>query len=141
MSQPSGVLLMAYGSPERPEDVEAYYTHIRGGRRPTPEQLAALQARYARIAGRPSLNAITREQAAGVQRALDAAEPGRFRVYVGMKHWHPYIADTVAQMERDGIRQAVSLVLAPHYSQMSVAVYQQAAREAASQLRFTAIEH
>ncbi len=125
----SAVLLMAYGSPETLDDVEAYYTHIRGGRRPSPEMLADLIERYRAIGGRSPLGEITRRQAAALAAALrglglDAA------VHVGLKHSPPFIADAVATMAAAGITRAVGLVLAPHYSRMSVGVYVEAADRA-----------
>ncbi len=123
---PTGVLLMAYGSPTSPDDVAAYYTDIRRGRPPTPEQLAELRARYARIGGTSPLNRITRAQAAALQRQLG---PG-VRAYVGMKHWHPRIAEAVDRMAADGIQRAVCLPLAPHYSRLSVGDYHARARAA-----------
>lgn len=113
---------MAYGSPATLEDVEPYFTHIRGGRAPTPEALDALRTRYHRIGGRSPLLEITRAQAAGVERLL--REQGlSVRVYVGMKHAPPFIAETVAQMAADGIRRAAGVTLAPHYSKMSIGAY------------------
>lgn len=142
-----GVLLMAYGSPERPEDVAAYYTHIRGGRPPSPELLEELQGRYAAIGGRSPLAEITARQAAALERRLnrggmaegppDAAAAGApaqgcpaWKVYVGMRHWRPWIADAVAQMAADGVSRAVGLALAPHDSRMSVGAYVEAAQKA-----------
>ena len=114
-----GVLLMAYGAPERPEDIEPFYTDIRRGKPPTPELLAELAERYTAIGGLSPLPAITRAQA----QALEDALGGDYRVYVGMRHWNPRIAATVQQMAYDGITEAVAIVLAPHYSQMSVGKY------------------
>jgi protoporphyrin/coproporphyrin ferrochelatase len=122
MSTPIGVLLMAYGSPEAPCDLEAYYTDIRRGRPPSQDQLQEIAARYARIGGVSSLNAITAAQATSLQAKLDRSDHS-FRVYIGMKHWRPRIAEAVAAMAGDGVRQAVGLVLAPHYSRLSVAEY------------------
>lgn len=124
------VLLMAYGSPEKLGEVAAYYTHIRGGREPSPELVRDLEARYQAIGGRSPLNAITRQQAAGLEAAL-RRDGLAARVYVGMKHWHPFIQETVAAMAADGVREAVALALAPHYSRMSVEGYLGAARAAA----------
>jgi len=126
-----GVLLMAHGSPETLDDVEAYYTHIRGGRPPLPEALAELKERYRRIGGRSPLLGITRAQARALEQALNADGPARrFRVYVGMLHWRPFIREAVAQMVKDGIREAVGLALVPHYSRISVGAYIEAARQA-----------
>lgn len=122
-SAPVGVLLMAYGTPNSPDEVEPYYTDVRGGRPPTPQLLAELQQRYRRVGGRTPLLDISRAQAAGLQQALDAEYPGRYRVYLGMKHWHPFLEEPVRQMARDGVREAVAIALAPHYSRMSIGGY------------------
>lgn len=134
MSAPvTGVLVMAYGSPERLEDVEAYYTHIRRGRKPSPEQLQDLIDRYKAIGG-SRLNPLTEAVARGIQERVNLP------TYVGMKHWHPYIQDTVDKMAADGIRRAVALVLTPQYSRMSVGEYLAAARERAGQHGIELIE-
>lgn len=134
------VLLMAYGSPQSLEDVEAYYTHIRGGRAPSPELLTELLERYRAIGGRSPLTEITRRQAARLERTL--AEHGvATRVYVGMKHARPFIAQVVREMLDGGVTHGVSLVLAPHFSTMSVGAYIQAVEEAGSpRLQFTHIK-
>lgn len=124
-----GVLLMAYGTPENPADVEAYFTHIRGGQRPSAEAVANLAARYARIGGATPLRRITEQVRDGLAATL-AADGTAGRVYVGMKHWHPFIADTVRRMHDDGVRDVVALALAPHYSRMSVGAYVHAVEEA-----------
>jgi ferrochelatase len=123
VTAPLGVLLMSYGTPASPDQVEAYYTHIRRGRRPTPEQVAELRGRYEAIGGLSPLAARTAAQAAGVQQALDGVEPGRFQVFTAGKHAPPYLEDGVAAMVEAGVREAVALVLAPHYSTMSVGEY------------------
>ena len=92
---PTGVLVMAYGTPASPEDVEAYYTDIRRGRPPTPEQVAELRSRYDAIGGISPLAERTEAQRAGLQRALDERAPGRFRVVLGFKHVAPFIEDAV----------------------------------------------
>jgi ferrochelatase len=119
MTVHTGVLVMAYGTPATPDDVEAYYTHIRRGRPPAPEQLADLQRRYAAIGGTSPLLAITRAQADGLQSALG----GGFHTELGMKHAAPFIEDGVAALERAGVERAIGLVLAPHYSALSVGEY------------------
>jgi ferrochelatase len=143
-ARPTGVLLMAYGSPNSLDEVEAYYTDVRGGRPPTPQLLAELQERYRRVGGRTPLLDISRAQADGLQALLDAEEPGRFRVYLGMKHWHPYLAEAVERMRADGIREAVAVALAPHYSRMSIGGYISRVEEAqagqAEPIRFSYVE-
>ena len=129
-----GILLMAYGSPESLDEVEAYYTQIRGRRHPLPSAATELQERYRRIGGRSPLTEITRAQAQALQHALNT-DGSRFRVYLGMRHWRPSIREAIGQMAvRDGLRKAVGLALAPHYSRLSVGAYIEAARQALQEL-------
>ncbi|MDI6770973.1 MAG: ferrochelatase [bacterium] len=125
-----GVLLMAYGSPSGPEDLEGFYTSVRRGRPPSPEMLRELGERYRAIGGRSPLPEITRRQAAALQARLDGDTPGRFRVYAGMRHSPPFIAETVAAMAADGITAGVGLALAPHYSRLGAGAYIAAAEAA-----------
>ena len=120
---PIGVLVMAYGTPDSPEDVERYYTHIRRGRAPDPELLVELQDRYNAIGGISPLLAITRAQVDGIATALEAAEPGRFVTALGQKHSAPFIEDGVAELLKLGVERIVGIVLAPHFSTMSIAQY------------------
>ncbi|HMO59616.1 MAG TPA: ferrochelatase [Roseiflexaceae bacterium] len=131
---PYGILLMAYGTPNTLDDVEPYYTHIRGGRTPSPEALENLRERYRLVGGRTALNDVTFSVRDRLQEQLDRAAPGRYRVYVGMKHWHPFIAETVAEIARDGIREVLAIVLAPHYAKMSVGAYRKYAEQALAEL-------
>ena len=124
---------MAYGTPRRPEDVEAYYTDIRRGRPPTPELLAELQARYDAIGGISPLAERTEAQRAALADALEARFPGRFTVVLGQKHAAPFIEDAVADLAAAGIERAVGLVLAPHYSAFSVGQYQDRAAAAGAE--------
>ncbi len=116
---PTGVLVMAYGTPATPADVEAYYTHVRRGRPPTPEQLEDLQRRYEAIGGTSPLLEITRAQADGLAAALGEG----WHVELGMKHARPFIEDGIAALADRGVRRVVGLVLAPHYSALSVGEY------------------
>ena len=114
------VVLMAYGSPERLADVPAYYSDIRGGRPIRPELLEDLVERYRRLGideGSP-LNAITEETRAALE-----AELGDVPVFTGMKHWTPHIAEAADAAVSAGADTVVGLVLAPHYSAMSIAGY------------------
>jgi protoporphyrin/coproporphyrin ferrochelatase len=119
----TGILVMAYGTPETLADVEPYYTHIRGGRKPSAEALADLVERYQRVGGQTPLYALTKGVADRLQVALDAAFPGEYRVYLGMKHWHPFLADVTNQIIADGIEEVIGVVLAPHYSNYSLEGY------------------
>ncbi len=123
MRAPVGVLVMAYGSANGPGDIERYYTDIRGGRPPSPEHLAELRERYVAIGDRFPLLDITERQAKGVERELNEGGAGAFRAYLGMKHSPPLIADAVAAMKGEGIERAVGIVMAPHWSGMSVETY------------------
>ncbi len=112
----TAVILMAYGSPARPEDVPGYLADIRGGRAASPELVEELTERYRRIGGSP-LSEITERQRVALARELDMP------TYVGMKHWRPWIADAVEQAVGDGAERVVGLVLAPHYSRISIGGY------------------
>jgi protoporphyrin/coproporphyrin ferrochelatase len=117
---------MAYGSPERLQDVPAYYADIRGGRPIKPEHLADLVERYRRLGiehGSP-LNAITEETRASLEHELGIP------VFTGMKHWTPRIADAVARALETGASTVVGLVLAPHYSPLSIAGYRRQVEDA-----------
>jgi ferrochelatase len=121
----TAVLCMAYGGPRSIDEVEAYYTDIRGGRRPSPEALGDLIGRYERIGGLSPLPVITGRQAEALQAALDVQAPGQYRTYVGMKHWHPFVAEAIDEINAAGADRVVGLVLAPHYSKMSIGGYEQ----------------
>jgi ferrochelatase len=112
------VLLIAHGSPERVEDIPKFLQNISRGR-PMPEAVVReVQHRYSLIGSSP-LTRITRAQAAGVARELGIP------AYVGMRNWHPFIADTLRQMTADGMERAVAICLAPHNSRTSVGLYKQ----------------
>lgn len=137
-----GVVVMAYGTPASPEDIPAYYTHIRRGRPPTDEQLAELTGRYEAIGGISPLAERTRAQLGAVAAALDRTDPGRFSVRLGQKHAAPFIEDAVADLAADGAEQIVGLVLAPHYSAFSVGQYHERAAATAAEhgVRFSGID-
>src|SRR5438874_12951410 len=123
MSADTGILCMAYGSPATEADVAAYYTHIRGGRPPSPEALEELLQRYRAINGSP-LTEITRAQAEALS--------GRtgLPVFAGMKHAPPLIADAAAEARAGGVGRRVGLPLAPHSARMSLGGYQTALPQA-----------
>ncbi|MGQ0432961.1 MAG: ferrochelatase [Microthrixaceae bacterium] len=129
-----GVVVMAYGTPATPADIEAYYTHIRRGNAPSPQQLAELTARYDAIGGVSPLAARTEAQRAELERALEGRSPGRCRVVLGQKHASPFIEDAVAALADDETDQIVGLVLAPHFSAFSVGQYQERLQTAAAAL-------
>ena len=122
---PVGVLVLAYGTASGPDDIERYYTDIRGGRRPSPEHLEELKERYAAIGNVFPLLETTRRQADGIVERLNAGSGGSsaFRAYLGMKHSEPFVPDAIASMRADGVERAIGIVMAPHWSGMSVETY------------------
>ncbi len=112
------VLLIAHGSPERIEDIPAFLQNISRGRPMSDAVVQEVQHRYAQIGVSP-LTCLTMGQANGTARELGIP------AYIGMRNWHPFIADTLQQMTADGIEQAVAICLAPHNSQTSVGLYKQ----------------
>lgn len=125
-----GLLVMAYGTPYKEADIERYYTHIRHGRKPTPEMLEDLRSRYEAIGGISPLGKITLDQAGKLEQHLNEIQDEiEFKMYLGLKHIEPFIEDAVKQMKDDGIKEAVSIVLAPHFSTFSVKSYNERAKE------------
>jgi protoporphyrin/coproporphyrin ferrochelatase len=121
----TGILVMAYGGPDSLDDVEPYLLDIRGGRPTPPELVEEIRERYAQIGGRSPLLKITRQQATALENELNRRGSGErsYKAYLGMRHWSPRISQAVAEMKADGIRKAVAIVLAPHYSRMSIELY------------------
>lgn len=120
-SKPVGVLVMAYGGPNSLREIPGYLADIRNGRVTSPAVLEEIRHNYEQIGGKSPLLEITRRQVEAVQDELGDS----FRCYLGMRHWAPWIEETVRDMLDDQIERAVSLVLAPHFSKMSVARYQE----------------
>jgi ferrochelatase len=127
-----GVLVMAYGTPRSLDEVEGYYTHIRRGNAPTPEQLADLVRRYDAIGGVSPLAEHTEAQRAAIAAALDAQGVDNL-VVLGQKHAEPFVEDGITRLAAAGISQVVGLVLAPHYSGFSVGQYHSRAAAAAAE--------
>jgi ferrochelatase len=120
----TAVILLAYGGPNSLEDIPAYLLDIRGGRH-TPQHLVdEITDRYAQIGGRSPLLEITSSVAAKL------SESAGLPVYVGMRHWTPFISDTVAQMADDGIEHVIAICMAPHFSMLSIGVYEKRLEEA-----------
>ncbi|MGH3133030.1 MAG: ferrochelatase [Gaiellaceae bacterium] len=118
---PVGVLVMAYGGPESLDEIPGYLADIRAGR-PTPREVVAeITENYRAIGGRSPLSDISRRQVEALAERLGAG----YRCYLGMRHWSPWIEEVVGEMAADDVTHAVGLVLAPHFSALSVARYQQ----------------
>ena len=127
---PVGVLLMAHGTPASPSEIEAFYTRIRRGSPPSPEQLADLVRRYEAIGGTSPLASRSAAQVAGIAAALDAAEPGVYLVRFGAKHTEPFIEDAAFELATAGVRRVVGLVLTPHRASMGSDEYLERAERA-----------
>ncbi|ECQ5326594.1 ferrochelatase [Listeria monocytogenes] len=135
MTKKVGLLVMAYGTPYKDEDIERYYTDIRHGHKPSEEMIADLRGRYHAIGGLSPLAKITEAQAYGLEKALNESQDEvEFKAYIGLKHIEPFIEDAVEAMHKDGIEETISIVLAPHYSSFSVEAYNKRAKDAADKL-------
>ena len=118
------VVLMAYGSPSSAEDVRPYLEDVRGGRPVSDEAVEELAARYGRIGGRSPLDDVTEAQRSALERELEVP------VFVGMKHWRPRIAEAVDAALAGGASRVIGVVLAPHYSRLSVGEYRERLEDA-----------
>ena len=135
-----GILVMAYGGPEDLDQVEPYLLDVRGYRPTSPEIIAEVRERYREIGGRSPILEQTQAQANAIEAAVNRAGD-KFKAFVGMRHWHPFIKDTLAAMQAQGIERAVGLAMAPHYSRMSIGAYYQKVEEAKLPIAFARIEN
>jgi ferrochelatase len=142
MDRNPAVLLMAYGSPNSLDEVGEYLRQVRGGL-PTPEEVERLRDRYRQVGGQTPLLKITLAQAKALEEKLQS-ERLDSRVYIGMKHWHPFIEDVVEKIENDGAPRIIGLALAPHYSRLSIGGYADAVRRGLARTKrpvpFTMVE-
>lgn len=138
MTDSIGVLVMAYGGPNRLEDVEPFLLDVRGHRRTSPALVEEVRRRYATIGGRSPILERTRAQAGALAAALRGHNPP-FQVTVGMRHWHPYINAALAGLARGGVRRAVGIVMAPHYSRLSIGAYYRRVEDARSGIEIAGI--
>jgi protoporphyrin/coproporphyrin ferrochelatase len=134
VDQPEAVLLMAYGSPNSLEEVGEYLQQVRGGRPPTAVEIEHLRERYRQVGGGTPLLKITLAQAAALQRRFDSDNLSA-KVYIGMKHWHPFIEETVQTIVRDGASSIVGIALTPYYSKLSIGGYEDAVRRGLERAR------
>ncbi|MBI4051343.1 MAG: ferrochelatase [Elusimicrobia bacterium] len=122
-----GILLMAYGAAQSLEEIEPYLKDIRGGRPTSPELVEEVKERYRRMGGKSPLLQITQQQAQTLQTTLysqlSTLNSTGFEVFIGMRHWHPYIQNTIGEIKKQGIKKLVALCLTPFYSKMSVGAY------------------
>jgi ferrochelatase len=132
VTRPLGVVVMAYGTPASHEAVEAFYTDVRRGRPPSPEQLADLKRRYAAVGGTSQLAERTRAQVERIAGFLEEISPGGYICRYGSKHAEPKIEQAVEELAGEGVGGILGLVLAPHYSAASVGQYIERARAQAA---------
>ncbi len=135
------LLIMAYGGPDKMEDVRPYLLDVRHHRPTSEEIFHEVESRYELIGGRSPILELTEAQAAGIASQLnEQAEDGEtWQIWMGMRHWHPYIAATVEEMKAAGVQQAVTLVMAPHFSSMSIGAYNSAVEKSADGIEIAAI--
>jgi ferrochelatase len=131
---------MAHGTPSSVDEIGPFYTRIRRGRPPTPEQLAELEARYRAIGGVSPLAERTRAQVDGVRAALERLVPGHFVVSFGAKHTDPLIEEAAATLALEGHRRVIGLVLTPHGSSLGSQEYLDRAAAAVGETPFVAVE-
>jgi ferrochelatase len=130
---PCGVLLLAHGGPDSLQDIEPFLRNIRGGRGFSPKLLEEITDRYRQIGGSSPLLGISRSLAQALEKEL-RSQGGHFRVYLGMRNWHPFIRKTMEEIKQDGMSRLVALCLAPQNSRMSVGLYFRAVQEAQKEL-------
>jgi protoporphyrin/coproporphyrin ferrochelatase len=135
-----GILIMAYGGPNSLEDVEPYLLDVRNYRPTSQEIIHEVRERYRQIGGRSPILERTRDQAQALETALNL-HGEHFKTFVGMRHWHPFIDQTLADMSAAGIEKAIGLVMAPHYSRLSIGAYIKKIQAAETDLEIEPIEH
>ena len=135
MKKQIGLLVMAYGTPKNDDDLVPYYTHFRHGHRPSEEHIEDLRSRYKAIGGISPLAETTEKQGKALEKRLNEVQDKvEYKLYIGLKHIAPFIEDAVEEMHNDGITEAISLVLAPHFSSFSTKSYNTRATDKAKEL-------
>lgn len=132
--RPIAVLLMAMGGPDRLENVEPYLLDVRGGRATPPDLVEEIRERYRLTGGKSPVLGITREVAQRLEQKLNGPGGERYRVYVGLRHWHPYIREAYAELLDDRPERLIGLCMAPQYSSMSIGAYIKKLEEARAEL-------
>jgi ferrochelatase len=127
------VLLIAFGGPQAPGDVRPFLENVLRGRRVAPGRIDAVAHHYDAVGGRSPITELTMRQAEGLRQRL-AESDAPLPVYVGMRNWHPFLADTLAQMSRDGVRRAVGVIAAAHRSYSSCTQYRENVADARASL-------
>jgi protoporphyrin/coproporphyrin ferrochelatase len=134
MSKPLAVLLMAMGGPDCLENVEPFLLDVRGGRPTSPELVAEIRERYRATGGKSPAVGITMNVATKLERRLNESGRARCRVYVGLRHWHPFIKETYARLMKDEPDHIIGLCMAPQQSSLSTGAYRRKLEEAQADL-------
>ena len=132
--RPVAVLLMAMGGPDRLENVEAYLMDVRSGRATSPELVEEIRTRYRVTGGKSPVLEITREVATALEQRLNRPAGERYRCYVGLRHWHPFIKETYVKLLEDFPERVIGLCMAPQYSSLSIGAYMKKVEEARNEL-------
>ena len=132
--RPVAVLLMAMGGPDRLENVEAYLMDVRGGRATSPELVEEIRNRYRVTGGKSPVLGITRDVARALEQQLNGPGGERYRCYVGLRHWHPFIKETYAELLDDFPERVIGLCMAPQHSSLSIGAYMKKVEEARTEL-------
>lgn len=135
--RPIAVLLMAMGGPDCLENVEPFLLDVRGGRPTPPELVEEIRARYRATGGKSPAVGITKDVAKQLERRLNESGRDRYRVYVGLRHWHPFIKETYAELLKDVPEHVIGLCMAPQQSSLSTGAYRKKVEEARSALQST----
>ncbi|MCP9440019.1 MAG: ferrochelatase [Nitrospira sp.] len=136
-TRPTAVLLMAMGGPDCLENVEPFLLDVRGGRPTPPELVEEIRERYRATGGKSPALGITRRVAAQLERRLNESGERRYRVYVGMRHWHPYIKDAYAELLKEDPERMIGVCMAPQQSSLSTGAYKRKVEEARAALQST----
>jgi ferrochelatase len=133
-AQPVAVLLMAMGGPDCLENVEPYLQDVRGGRPTSPELVEEIRERYRMTGGKSPVLDITREVARALEQRLNRSGDARYRCYVGLRHWHPFIKEAYAELLEALPDRIIGLCMAPQYSSLSIGAYMKKVEEARAEL-------
>lgn len=135
--RPTAILLMAMGGPDCLENVEPFLLDVRGGRPTPPELVEEIRERYRATGGKSPAVGITKDVARKLEQRLNESGDRRYRVYVGLRHWHPFIKETYAELLRADPEQIIGLCMAPQQSSLSTGAYQKKVEEARAALHST----
>lgn len=133
----TAVLLMAMGGPDCLENVEPFLRDVRGGRPTPPELIEEIRERYRATGGKSPAMDIIRRVASQLERRLNESGAGGYRVYVGMRHWHPFIRDAYAELLKESPDHVIGICLAPQQSSLSTGAYKRKVEEARAALQST----